>query len=62
MIPYARADHGHSDWCYPTVSYHHLSPDMIEDLWKFEQQWLGERDNVRTSFHLYLPSSLWVYG
>lgn len=30
-------DYGHILWCYPTVSYHHLSPSVVEDLWNFEQ-------------------------
>ena len=26
-------------WCYPTITYHHVSPAEIEDLWDFEQDW-----------------------
>lgn len=26
-------------WCYPTVTYHHMSEDEIRSLWKFEQEW-----------------------
>lgn len=26
-------------WCYPAVTYHHVSPSEIEDLWTFEQDW-----------------------
>ncbi|KAI5264014.1 hypothetical protein E4T47_08874 [Aureobasidium subglaciale] len=49
LVAYARpdgrpiADPNKRVWCYPTVSYHHLSPDMIEDLWKFEQTWLANK-------------------
>ncbi|KAI5241006.1 hypothetical protein E4T42_08188 [Aureobasidium subglaciale] len=49
LVAYARpdgrpiADPNKRVWCYPTVSYHHLSPDMIEDLWKFEQDWLANK-------------------
>lgn len=28
-------------WCYPTISYHHMSPVMISNLWHLEQQWLS---------------------
>lgn len=34
-------------WCYPSISYHHLSPDIIEDLWHFEQEWFGSDEVVR---------------
>ncbi|KNG47901.1 glycosyltransferase family 31 protein [Stemphylium lycopersici] len=26
-------------WCYPTITYHHVSPAEIEELWDFEQDW-----------------------
>ncbi|KAF2476123.1 uncharacterized protein BDR25DRAFT_379809 [Lindgomyces ingoldianus] len=32
-------------WCYPAVTYHHVSPSEIEDLWTFEQNWFM-RHNV----------------
>ncbi|KAL1581864.1 hypothetical protein WHR41_09526 [Cladosporium halotolerans] len=28
------------EWCGPTVSYHHMAPSQIEELWHFEQDWL----------------------
>ena len=43
---YARADdrsvpnESWQVWCQPTVSYHHMSPAAVEDLWRFEQRWL----------------------
>ena len=33
-------------WCFPTVSYHHITAELMEDLWKFEQQWIGSKDQV----------------
>ncbi|KAL3444337.1 hypothetical protein BJX65DRAFT_173188 [Aspergillus insuetus] len=30
---------GRNPWCYPAVSYHHMSPKDIQDMWLFEQQW-----------------------
>lgn len=38
-----------SFWCHPAGSYHHLTPDDIEDLWNFEQDWLLTQDDVRSS-------------
>jgi hypothetical protein len=29
-------------WCYPVITYHHVSPAEIEDLWRFEQSWIKE--------------------
>lgn len=26
-------------WCFPTITYHHVSPSEIEELWAFEQDW-----------------------
>lgn len=28
-------------WCYLTVSYHHVPPETVEDMWNFEQQWIA---------------------
>ena len=52
MIPYTAPDGKPVDdrnkrpWCFPTVSYHHLTAFWVEDMWKFEQQWLVGRDLV----------------
>lgn len=27
-------------WCYPTITYHHVSSSEISQLWHFEQEWL----------------------
>jgi hypothetical protein len=26
-------------WCFPVITYHHVSPSEISDLWHFEQSW-----------------------
>lgn len=31
-------------WCYPTITYHHVSPAEIEELWEFEQDWYSRHD------------------
>ncbi|KAF2681059.1 glycosyltransferase family 31 protein [Lentithecium fluviatile CBS 122367] len=31
-------------WCYPVITYHHVSPSEIEDLWRFEQAWFKKHD------------------
>lgn len=41
-MEYARVSYGHTLWCCPTVSYHHLNPSVIDDLWNFEQDWFSE--------------------
>lgn len=32
-------------WCYPAISYHHVSPAEIEELWQFEQDWYHSHDS-----------------
>jgi len=54
-VPYAKpdgrpiADPTKRVWCYPTVSYHHLSPAVVEDLWHFEQDWIADNRSVSYS-------------
>lgn len=38
---YERADNGFRLWCKPTISYHHLSPEVVEEMWDFEQDWMA---------------------
>lgn len=26
-------------WCFPVVGFHHLSPEDVEEMWKFDQDW-----------------------
>ncbi|KAI4762618.1 hypothetical protein E4T52_10743 [Aureobasidium sp. EXF-3400] len=37
-----------TQWCQPTVSYHHVSASMIQDLYDFEKAWMSDTNN--TSF------------
>lgn len=43
---YKRTDNKNRLWCYPTVSYHHLAPSVIKDLWQFEQIWSSREGKV----------------
>jgi hypothetical protein len=40
-------------WCYPTISYHHVSPEIVEDLWHFEQGWFKSDLAVRFHFQMH---------
>ncbi|GAB7326477.1 hypothetical protein MBLNU13_g10475t1 [Cladosporium sp. NU13] len=33
------------EWCSNTISYHHMSSDMIKGFWDFEQQWITAHEN-----------------
>lgn len=51
LVPYTRADARANDqksrlWCGTPVSYHHMSAAMIEELWTFEQDWVGQNGAV----------------
>ena len=35
-------------WCHPTISYHHQTPDTVESMWRFEQDWISTHSKVRT--------------
>lgn len=37
-------------WCYPTVSYHHVNPEMVESLFEFEQDWMDTRPKSSEPF------------
>lgn len=39
---YYWADDDRRFWCYPAISYHHVTPEVIADLWRFEQEWIKE--------------------
>jgi hypothetical protein len=53
---YDRVDEGERrQWCGPTVSYHHLSPNAIRDLWEFEQKWVSDAVKVSISFRKCSP-------
>jgi hypothetical protein len=51
IIQYAGAVGGDENtshlWCGISVSYHHMSAAMIEELWIFEQNWAAKNDPVR---------------
>jgi hypothetical protein len=62
LVPYAKAD-GRSvpdeslrEWCNPTISYHHMSPAMIQDLWNFEQDWMDQHNSVSNGSSIYARS------
>jgi hypothetical protein len=39
-------------WCYPKISYHHLSPEIVEDLWHSEQRRFESDLTVGFHFHM----------
>ena len=53
IVPYAKPSGRSKEgdrmrlWCYPSVSYHHVTPKVIKDLWNFEQQWFTSDQRVR---------------
>lgn len=38
--------YGRQPWCYPAVSYHHMSPRDIEEMWQFDRGWFKSGKNA----------------
>lgn len=38
-----------TQWCQPTVSYHHISSSVIQDMFEFEKAWMTHTANVGPS-------------
>ncbi|CAL5869964.1 uncharacterized protein PFLUO_LOCUS4197 [Penicillium psychrofluorescens] len=38
--------YGRQPWCYPAISYHHMSPKDIEDMWRFDREWFSSGKNA----------------
>lgn len=30
-------------WCFPAISYHHLAPTTMREIWEFEQHWISRQ-------------------
>lgn len=37
--------YGRQPWCYPVISYHHMSPRDIEEMWRFDRAWFRSGKN-----------------
>lgn len=33
-------------WCFPVISYHHMSPEDMETVWQFERSWFRSGKNA----------------
>lgn len=47
-------------WCYPAGSFHHMTPDAIEDMWNFEQGWIKQEDKVFPPCVYFRTRALWL--
>jgi len=36
-------------WCYPSGSFHHMTPETVRDMWEFEQEWIAWANPVCTA-------------
>ena len=36
-------------WCYPVGSFHHMTPDVVGEMWDYEQKWIKEENSVSVS-------------
>ncbi|KAL4901025.1 hypothetical protein BDW74DRAFT_160600 [Aspergillus multicolor] len=43
-LEYSTKAYGRQPWCYPAVSFHHMSPQDVVDMWLLEQQWFRYTD------------------
>lgn len=44
-------DYSAENWCHPVISYHHVSPQDIVDMWRFEQNWINKTANPQPILH-----------
>ncbi|KAJ5348227.1 uncharacterized protein N7506_001480 [Penicillium brevicompactum] len=38
--------YGRQPWCYPVISYHHMEPEDINTMWKFDRQFFASGKNA----------------
>jgi hypothetical protein len=38
--------YGRQPWCYPVISYHHMAPHDIEEMWEFDRSFFGSGKNA----------------
>lgn len=38
--------YGRQPWCYPVISYHHMSPQDLEEMWQFDRSWFRSGKNA----------------
>ncbi|PGH08962.1 hypothetical protein GX51_01019 [Blastomyces parvus] len=49
---YISSREGKLPWCYPPVTYHHMTPDDIRAFWDFERNW--HRENEKKNGNTFL--------
>ncbi|CAK1354717.1 hypothetical protein CB0940_01467 [Cercospora beticola] len=50
-MDWTRNEGGRRLWCSPTASYHHLTPSVVEDLWRWEMDWMAQVDEPQAVLH-----------
>ncbi|KAF2858408.1 glycosyltransferase family 31 protein [Piedraia hortae CBS 480.64] len=43
-VQYGEDNYSKRLWCYPTISYHHMLPEEIKDLWTWEQERIARNE------------------
>ncbi|CAI7639937.1 unnamed protein product [Penicillium glandicola] len=38
--------YGRQPWCYPVISYHHMAPEDIEEMWEFDRAFFASGKNA----------------
>ena len=46
VIDFGVTYEGKDFWCAPAGSYHHMTPEAIQDMWLYEQYWIRQEDVV----------------
>ncbi|KAF7185252.1 hypothetical protein HII31_13527 [Pseudocercospora fuligena] len=50
-MTYDRAEGPHRLWCAPSVSYHHLTPHVVQDMWDWEMEWIRNTSDYSKILH-----------
>lgn len=53
-LDFWKKDYAKRLWCFPALTYHHMSSDEIETMWTFEREWIQNVSSEYNIWHLHV--------